>query len=190
MKSVLTAFPNRLVSAWASSVLQRGGYAIEYTLKTAGELIRIADFCTSPVAVCAVQFIDMDARTLAGIIEGKLEPVFVALPHQLEETAALSYPVISYPSTAQELLSAVARVENKAANSALGLCLHSGKGLSSDRSAEEKLLVLKAKEMIQEKTGLTESQAHRYLQKVSMDHCMKLVEAAALCIDGLLPLPD
>ena len=46
------------------------------------------------------------------------------------------------------------------------------------RTAEEEALLARAKEKLMEAKGLTEAQAHRYLQKQSMDHGIRMTEMA------------
>ncbi|HOT62708.1 MAG TPA: hypothetical protein PLU93_07585, partial [Treponemataceae bacterium] len=82
MKSVIIAFANPLLTNWITTILNRAGYTIEYSLKTAGDVIRVADFCTSPVLVTGFQFPDMNAIDLMSVLDGRLAMVAILLPHQ------------------------------------------------------------------------------------------------------------
>ena len=53
------------------------------------------------------------------------------------------------------------------------------------RSPEEDELVSRAKELIMAKHGFSEPEAHRYLQKLSMDRSVKLYEMARYIITVL-----
>ena len=46
------------------------------------------------------------------------------------------------------------------------------------RTAEEETLLDRAKEWLMASHGLTEAQAHRWLQKQSMDHGVRIAEVA------------
>ena len=46
------------------------------------------------------------------------------------------------------------------------------------RTAEEETLLGRAKEKLMAAKGLSEAQAHRFLQKQSMDHGVKMAETA------------
>lgn len=52
------------------------------------------------------------------------------------------------------------------------------------RSAEEKSLIDEAKQLLQIHNGLTEAEAHSYLQKRSMDSGLNLVEMSRMIIDS------
>ena len=50
------------------------------------------------------------------------------------------------------------------------------------RSEEENQLVAQAKALLMDRHGMTEAQAHRFLQKESMDHGYKLAETARIVL--------
>lgn len=56
------------------------------------------------------------------------------------------------------------------------------KNVPAQRSEEEKRLVSRAKEVLMDRYDMTEAQAHRFLQKESMDHGTKLTETARLVL--------
>ncbi len=187
MKSVIIAFSNPLLTNWITTVLTRGGYTIEYTFKTAADVVRVADFCTSPVVVSGFQLADMTAEHLMSLLDGRLAMVSVVLPHQQDLVTRKDLAVLPYPLSPVDLLQTIESVERTAAHQAL----HVGGGpdmrlLRQERPAEEKLLIVQAKSRLMEAFQMTESQAHRYLQKSSMDRGMKLVDAARMVMDNTL----
>ncbi len=187
MKSVIIAFSNPLLTGWVTTVLNRGGYSVEYVCKTAGDVVRVADFCTSPVVVSGFQFTDMTAEDLVGILGDRLSVVTVVLPHQRDLVERSDMNVVPYPVSAAELLAAIENEERKAAVQAVHVPdAVSGKVRSNERPAEEKLLILKAKNLLMERFQMTESQAHRFLQKTSMDRGLKLIDAARKVLDHSL----
>ena len=52
------------------------------------------------------------------------------------------------------------------------------------RSPEEQALILRAKQLLMDRHGMTEEQAHRFLQKTSMDRGARLVQTAQLVLDS------
>ena len=53
------------------------------------------------------------------------------------------------------------------------------------RSSEEKGLIDQAKRLLMERNGMTEEEAHRYIQKCSMDSGTNLIETAQMVISLL-----
>lgn len=187
MKSVIIAFSNPLLASWATSILTRGGYSIEYSCKTGGEVARVADFCTSPVVVSGFQFTDMTAEDLIGVLNGRLAMITVVLPHQRDLVERTDMIVVPYPVNPLDLLQEIEEVEKLAAREAVTTGSEvAGKQRPNDRPAEEKLLILKAKSILMEKRQMTESQAHRFLQKSSMDKGLKLIDSARMVLDNVL----
>ncbi len=54
----------------------------------------------------------------------------------------------------------------------------------SRRREEEQQVIRRAKELLMDVNRMSEAEAHRFLQKRSMDHCTKLVETAREIIDS------
>ncbi len=187
MKSVIIAFSNPLLTNWATAILHRGGYSIEYSCKTAGDVVRVADFCTSPVVLSGFQFTDMTAEGLMETLGGRLAMVTVVLPHQLDLVERQDMRIVPYPVSPMDLLAAIEQAARDAAVAATGdQSALVGKVRPAERPAEEKLLILKAKNILMESYQMTESQAHRFLQKSSMDRGLKLIDSARMVIDGSL----
>jgi response regulator NasT len=56
------------------------------------------------------------------------------------------------------------------------------RAMPKERSEEEKNLIAEAKALLMERNHMTESEAHRYMQKCSMDSGTNLVETAQMVI--------
>lgn len=52
------------------------------------------------------------------------------------------------------------------------------------RSEEEQALIRQAKAVLMDRNGMTEEEAHRFLQKTSMDHGSKLIQTAQMVLDS------
>ncbi len=58
-----------------------------------------------------------------------------------------------------------------------------GKYIRPRRNEEERALVEAAKQLLMERNGMTEEQAHRYIQKQSMDTGARMTQTARLILD-------
>ena len=52
------------------------------------------------------------------------------------------------------------------------------------RSEEEQAVIVQAKQVLMDRHGMTEAQAHRFLQKKSVDSGAKLIQTAQLVLEG------
>ena len=81
------------------------------------------------------------------------------------------------PFTVKDLVGTVRMMEQIAVQKERRL-----RSLKRERSEEEKRLVAEAKRILMDRNRMTEPQAHRYLQKCSMDSGTSLPESAAMVI--------
>ena len=58
------------------------------------------------------------------------------------------------------------------------------RALRPRRSPEEQALIQQAKALLMDRNGMTEEQAHRFLQKTSMDNGTKLLQTAQMVLDS------
>jgi len=176
MKSVLIAFSNPLMSRTVSSLLVHGGYAVEAFCKSAEDVLQVSESCASHVVVNGFSFPDMDLESLYHRLNGRLAMVTVLFPHQINMIKIREMAMISYPPSEDELLYAVERVDKYVSSR--------GQSHPHVRTAEEILLIHKAKEIITDKLGATEDQAHRFLQRFSMNHGLRLADSAKKVIQN------
>jgi len=174
MQSVLVAFSNPLMSRTVSSLLVHGGYAVESFCKSAEDVLQVSESCASRVVVNGFSFPDMDLEILHRRLNGRLAMVAVLFPHQMNMIKNREMTVISYPPPEAELLIAVERVEKYVSSR--------GQSHPQVRTAEEILLIHRAKEIIIETLGATEDQAHRFLQRFSMNNGLRLSDSAKMVI--------
>jgi two-component system, response regulator PdtaR len=189
MKSVIIAFSNPLLSTWITTDLNRGGYTVEYSCKTVNEVARVADYCSSLVVVSGFQFAEMTALDLRDLLDGRLELITIVLPHQRDLVVRQDMKILTYPVNPIEVISAVEEAERSAAMRAVIPAFRGDeKKRSTERTTEDKLLILKSKEKLMDEMQMTESQAHRFLQKYSMDRGLKLIDAARMVLENSLTL--
>jgi response regulator NasT len=174
MQSVVTAFSNPLMARTVSSVLTNGGYEVESVCKSGEDLLQFSETCASRVVVSGFSFPDMDLESLYRRLNGRLAMVIVPFSHQMNMIKIRELTVIPYPPPEQELLLAVERVDK--------FVSARGQTLPHVRTAEEILLIHRAKEIIIDSLGATEDQAHRFLQRFSMNYGLRLSEAAKMVI--------
>jgi two-component system, response regulator PdtaR len=94
---------------------------------------------------------------------------------------------VPYPLSPADLLQAVENTEKSTARELLNTGFATpGKQGKTERPAEEKLMILKAKNKLMEKFEMTESQAHRFLQKTSMDRGLRLIDAARKVLENTM----
>lgn len=143
-------------------------------LQSAGEL-------GSGLLVCGCRFPDMVYPELCEYLHGQFEILLVASPgncvnRQVENLVCLSMPVKVY-----ELLQTVEMMEYTISHRR-----KKPEAKPVKRSREEDMLIAGAKALLMERNNLSEAEAHRYIQKRSMDNGTGMTETAQMILSLFL----
>ena len=101
--------------------------------------------------------------------------LLVASPSQWSGRAPDDIVCLGLPLKVQDLLSTLEMMMESMAKRRKKL-----KSQPKERSSEELELIKQAKELLMERNHMTESEAHRYIQKCSMDSGTNMVETAQM----------
>jgi response regulator NasT len=179
MKSVLLAFQNDQASAVIKNVLVQGGYKIYADCRSGAEVIRTAERCCDaiPTVVCGFRLTDMTARDLYDMLPKDTNIVVLLSPQQ--SSLRFDFPpemlALNLPVARRELMDTLENIEAMAYERNL----HRER---VQRSVDDKKIIDEAKAILMTRHMMTEVQAHRYLQRQSMNNGRKMVDTAALII--------
>lgn len=155
-------------------MLEGGGITVRKICRSGAEVIRTAKKLGGCIVVCSYKLGDMTASELAYDLHRIAMVLAIAPPNQMalcenEELFRLPAPV-----TRGDLLASVRM-----------LMQMEGRYFRMkppQRSREEEALVRRAKELLISRNCMTEEEAHRFLQKKSMDTGSKLTDTARMII--------
>lgn len=167
MVKIIVAFPTDERCAQYAGVLEEAGYQVFRHCTTGGEVRRTLNQCYDGVVICAPRLLDATADTLAGDLGSRALILATGRPSQLDMCEHPDLFRLPSPCSKGELTSAVNML----------IRLHQIR--LPRRTEEEKHLVAKAKAHLMDKHGMTEPEAHHYLQKCAMNSGMKLADFAA-----------
>ena len=178
MKSVLLAFQNDQASAVIRNVVSQSGYKIYAECRSGAEVIRIAERLGEdmPILVCGFRLTDMTARDLYDMLPGLMSAVVLLAPGQ----TALRYDfppgmlALNLPVSRSDLVATLDDIEAMITKATHRV----------HRSEDDKKIIDDAKALLMERHMMTEAQAHRYLQRQSMNNGRKMAETAALILSA------
>lgn len=170
MVKIIVAFAKDEQCARVASALENVGLAVFRRCTSAGEVKQAFNQCGDGILIASCRLPDSTIDALAWDLGDRAVVLAVGSPAQLGEHPGIFK--LAFPCSRGELTSAVSML----------LQLYRMR-LSAARSAEEKQTIEKAKERLCRLKGMTEPQAHRFLQKSAMDRGMKLSEFAAKILD-------
>lgn len=179
MKSVLLAFQNDKASAVIKNAVSLGGYRICAEARSGAEVLRICERMGEdfPILVCGFRLSDMTAGELYELLPYKESAVVLLSPAQ--SALRFDFPpgllALNLPVPRSDLIHTLADIEAIMAQKP-------PKKERVHRSDDDKKLIDEAKALLMERHMMTEVQAHRYLQRQSMNSGRKMAETAVLIL--------
>lgn len=160
-------------------VLKSCGLPVAAVCATGARLLELANrHLHSGVIISTLDLQDMPAQNLPRVVSSAFDFIFIAKPHQTMIVESLNSLCLSMPLNKLDLLNTV--------RMALGIEAPTESRIKKELESgetDEKAAVEKAKRKLMNRNFFTEAQAHRYLQKKSMDTCKKMAEIALIVLE-------
>ena len=176
MEQVIVAFENTKSASRIKEILETSGTASCILCKTADQIRRTVNKIHITAVICGYKLADQTAEALADDLTPSCALLVLAGQNLLDllqndDIFRLPAPVSKSDLTAsvRMLLQMGHRLE---------------RALRPRRSPEELELIQQAKALLMDRNGMTEEQAHRFLQKTSMDNGTKLLQTAQMVLDS------
>jgi response regulator NasT len=141
------------------------------------QIISLANDLDEGIVVCGYRFTDMHFSELNNYLPKGFEMLLVASPEKLEFCQENNIVCLPMPIKTQDLLNTLQMMSYQYQRKK-----KKEKDKPKERTEEEKALIKKAKEVLMDRNNMTEEEAHRYLQKTSMDSGTNLVEMSEMVL--------
>ena len=174
MENVVVAFESQRSCERIRDILESSGTAACILCHSAAEVKRIVSSQQVFVVVCGFKLPDEPAEALFDDLPPTCTMLMVAVQGMLELCQNEDIFRLASPVRRGDLIASVK------------LLLQMGHRLERyvhpQRSQEERAVIQAAKELLMDRNGMTEEQAHRFLQKKSMDSGAKLAQTARMVL--------
>ena len=176
MSSIVIALPKIEDARKIRSVLERHGFAVASVCSTASNALSSASELGSGVLICGHRLPDMNYLDLAECMPRDFEMLLLASARVICEVPP-SILSVEMPMKASDLINTVnlmvEGVERRRRKRRMQ---------PKTRNAADEKAIKDAKELLMARNHMTEEEAHRYLQKTSMDSGTNLVETAQMVL--------
>lgn len=169
MKDIIVAYPSKKTALHLAGLLEEGGVSVSHVCALGASVLQIALQMHAGVVVCAASLSDMRAEELAERLPFGFDVLAIGMGTDGMSNLVFMHPPLDYGDFI---------------NTALVLSMGSGGTARRDNGGQE--AVDKAKEILACTRGFTEPEAHRYLQRMSMESGKKLEAVAREIIDEML----
>lgn len=159
------------------SVLVKNGFDVAAACLTGAQALQAVERLEAGVVLCGIRFVDMMYYDLKDCLPDTFEMVVVSGSSQWQEYGDDDVICLPMPLKAYDLVDTISDLLTD-----IHRRLKAEKEKPKKRSADEQGIINQAKTLLIEKNGLTEAEAHRYLQKHSMDNGTNMVETSYMVL--------
>lgn len=174
MGCIIVSMPKIEEGNRLSTMLAKNGYNADLVCTLASEVLSETSRRDDGVVICCGKMKDMSYIEMKDCLPATFEMIILTknakaddLP---EDTIKISMP-FQVSTLISTIETAFSKYYKKHRSSSYG-----------GRTTDEKEDIRKAKEILMERNGMTEPEAHRYIQKNSMDSSRTMAEVAAMII--------
>lgn len=177
MTNIIVVFPRIEDARSIKNVLVRSGMNVLAACTTGAQAISLAEDLTGGIVICGYKLIDMLYSELFDCLPDGVEMLLMASPQYLGDVDVKDIVCLAMPLKVHELVSTVEMmtqtIERRRRRQRL---------VPRERRPEEQELIREAKRLLMERNRMTEEEAHRYIQKCSMDSSTNMVETARMVL--------
>ncbi len=177
MTGIVVVFPRMEDARGIRNLLVRSGFSVHAVCTTGGQAISSLEDLNDGIVISGYKLADMMYLELKECLPKGFAMLLLATRQHLAECETGDITCLPMPLKVYELVDTVRMLERQ--------CDRDRKRRREEpreRSSEEKELIARAKALLMEKRSMTEIQAHKYLQKCSMDSGRSIVESAQMIL--------
>lgn len=177
MTNILVVLPNLDAAKGVKNVLVRGGFRVTGICTTGAQAISQADGLHDGIIICSYKLADMIYTELQEYMPQGFEMLLMASQKLIEDCYGNGVVCLSMPLNVNDLINTVGML-------AEGIERRRRKQRLIPKQRDDKQVqeIKEAKEMLMIRNHMTEEEAHKYLQKTSMDSGTNMVETAQMVL--------
>lgn len=171
--NIIVAFSKTEDARNIRNILVRNGFNVVAVCSSGAQAISSLDGLSGGIVVCGYRFADMLYKDIREDMPPGFEMLLLASPNRVGDGIPDGVVWLAMPLIVQKLLDTLERMCGAYARQRRIL-----RQKPAGRSQEDMQVIARAKELLMKRNGMTEGEAHRYIQKCSMDSGSNMVETA------------
>lgn len=177
MSNVIVAFPKAEVAKNMKKVLSQSGYHVTAVCTTGAQALSSINEMETGIIVCGYRFVDMMYSEIYEYLPEGFQMLLIASAASVMQKEIAHLVCLSTPLKVHELLQTMEMME-------YSITRYKKKQRQKPRarSEQDRLIIERAKMLLMDRNGMTEEEAHRYIQKRSMDNGTGLVEISQMIL--------
>lgn len=177
MVGIIVVFPNKDNAANIRNLLVKNGMDVTGVCTSGAQAVHYADTVDTGIVICGYKLKDMMYKELREYLPKEFDMLLLASPDKwcdgdAEGVIGLSMPLKAYDFiNTMEMMLANLQQRRKRKKKEAG-----------KRNPKQQALIRQAKELLMERNHMSEEEAHRYIQKCSMDSGTNMAETAEMVL--------
>lgn len=178
MTNIIVAFSKPEDGKSIKNILMRSGFGVTAVCTSGAQTIAVLDGLSSGIVVSGYRLRDMIYSELKHCLPSNFEMLLVASPNKWSGQNVGNTVCLPLPLKVHDLVTTLGMMEEAQKKQRRRF----SKQTPVKRSAEDQSVIDEAKRLLIERNRMTETEAHRYIQKCSMTSGCNLVETALMVI--------
>lgn len=177
MTSIIIVLPKLDDAKGLKNVLVRSGFRVTGICTTGAQAISQADGLNDGIVICSYKMADMMYTELGECLPEGFELLLIASQRFIGECYGSGVMCLSMPLNVKDLVNTINMMTE-----GIERRRRKRRAIPKQRDEREEKILAEAKEMLMARNHMTEAEAHKYLQKCSMDSGTNLVETAQMVL--------
>lgn len=177
MGSIVVVFPKKEIAANIRNILVRGGIEVSGICTNGASVLQYVDNLEEGIIICGYKLQDMLYSELRECLPKSFDILLIASPDKWGQDLIKGVVGLAMPIKVYDLLNTVEMMMQ-----GMNRRRRKRREASKNRSAKQKVVIDSAKALLMERNNMTEEEAHRYLQKSSMDSGTNMIETAQMVL--------
>ena len=177
MVNIIVVFPKIQDANSIKSILIRSGYTSVFACNSGAKAISMCDEYGDGIVISGYKMVDMLYSDIRDCMPPGFEMLLMASESALAAEKGSDIICLSMPMKVHHLLDTLEMMEQNILRRR-----KKRRERPVERSEEQNALIIEAKTLLMERNHMTEEEAHRYIQKCSMDSGTNMVETAEMVL--------
>lgn len=177
MTNIIVVFPKLEDAKGIRNILVRQGFQVMAVCTSGTQALHQVDNLTEGIIISGYRLNDMLYSELSSCLPNGFEMLLLASQSLLSERVGNDIMCLSMPLKIHDLLNTVEMM-----TTSIAYKRKKRKAASKERNPEQKALINEAKRLLMSRNNMTEEEAHRYIQKCSMDSSTNMVETSQMIL--------
>ena len=177
MSNIVIAFPKKEVAQNIRKILSQSGYSVQAVCSTGAQALASVNNLENGILICGSRFIDMMYMEIHDYLPPEFRMLLIASPTSIQEREVENLVCLELPMKVHELLQTLEMMEGQIRRRRKRF-----RSIQRQRSEEDRQMIEQAKALLMDRNKFSEEEAHRYIQKRSMENGTGLVEVAQMIL--------